>query len=127
MVLSLALAVVVLKAVSKMLRVGGFIITPEECSKWASRISKKPVERCQGVNGFIILLKYMHKCGFDFSAVCYPTNVLKFMVVTQSAPYEGWLGENDPTTLPQFKEGLTERITRQCLENAGSYLIPLSV
>jgi hypothetical protein len=104
-------------------RLGGFIITPHEASLWASRISKKPVEDCDGVHGFMILLKYMHKCGFDLSAVCYPATVLKIMVVTQYAPHEGWLGDDDPTKLPQFEEGFTERITRQCLDNAGSCLI----
>ncbi|KAF9465458.1 hypothetical protein BDZ94DRAFT_1253864 [Collybia nuda] len=103
----------------KMPILGGFVITPEESLKWASRIANKPV--CEFGTGISILLLHMDRNGFDIPTVCYPAGVPKVMVVTQYGPtIEGWKSIiDDPTALPQFREGELERMTRKALDKAG--------
>ena len=42
----------------------------------------------------------------------------QYMVVTQSAPFNGWKGM-DPELIPKFEEGQREAIARDFLEAEG--------
>ena len=47
-----------------------------------------------------------------------PESFVQYMVVTQSAPFNGWKGM-DPILIPKFEEGQQEAITRDVLEAEG--------
>jgi hypothetical protein len=100
-------------------RLGGFIISFEECEKWGARVLKKRPEDVKYPEAFGALMDYLGRSGYDITCVCYPASVPKFMVVTQYAAHDGWKAGDDPTKLEQFKEGRTELVTRRALTRAG--------
>ena len=100
--------------------VGGYIIDDETCCAWGSRIAGIPFppERVYVAHS-AINLKLDKEYKTKFTGVGEDFDSREWMVVTQSAKFDGWK-DMDPALIPQFKEGRREEIARQLLAEQGT-------
>ena len=92
------------------------------CVAWGSRILGEPLnpDRNGDSIGALSLImgkveeKPYHACFIMFG----PESYKQYMVVTQSAPFNGWKGM-DPALIPKFEEGEREAVARVLLEAEG--------
>ena len=99
---------------------GGYVVDDDTCRAWGSRIAgiSIPPEHVFGAFSIInneLTKKYKTK----FTPVGSETHRKEWMVVTQSAKFNGWK-DMDPALIPQFEEGYREEIARQLLEENGT-------
>ena len=102
--------------------VGGYVIDNATCVAWGSRILDEPLDpdrRSDSSGAFsIIMLKLDKKPYYTRFIMFGPESYKQYMVVTQSAPFNGWKGM-DPGLIPKFEEGNREAIARDLLEAEG--------
>ena len=102
--------------------VGGYVIDNATCVAWGSRILDEPLDpdrRSDSSGAFsIIMLKLDKKPYYTRFIMFGPESYKQYMVVTQSAPFNGWKGM-DPGLIPKFEERNREAIARNLLEAEG--------
>ena len=99
--------------------VGGYVITDDACRAWGSRIAGRsfPPEKVF-VAYSAINYKLRKEYKTKFTGVGEDIESREWMVVTQSAKFNGWK-DMDPALIPQFEEGYREEIARQLLAEHG--------
>ena len=94
------------------------------CVAWASRISELSLnpDLVKDSNGalFLIIRKLGNKPYRTRFIMFGPESFKQYMVVTQSAEFNGWKGM-DPGLIPKFEEGKREAIARDLLEAEGRF------
>ena len=102
--------------------VGGYVIDNATCVAWGSRILDEPLDsdRVSDSSGaFSIIMQKLGKKPYYTRFIMFgPESYKQYMVVTQSAPFNGWKGM-DPGLIPKFEEGNLEAIARDLLEAEG--------
>ena len=105
--------------------VGGYVIDNATCVAWASRISELSLnpDLVKDSNGalFLIIRKLGNKPYRTRFIMFGPESYKQYMVVTQSADFNGWKGM-DPGLIPKFEEGKLEAIARDLLEAEGRFM-----
>ena len=100
--------------------VGGYVIDDDTCRAWGSRIAgvSFPPEHV-----FIAYSAIDYKLDKEYKTKFTPVgedaHSKEWMVVTQSAKFNGWK-DMDPALIPQFEEGYREEIARQLLAEHGT-------
>ena len=99
---------------------GGYVINDDTCLAWGSRIAGIPFPP-KHVHAAHSAISY--QLDKDYKTKFTPvgggeTNCKEWMVVTQSAKFNGWK-DMDPALIPQFEEGYREEIARQLLAEHG--------
>ncbi|TFK33359.1 hypothetical protein BDQ12DRAFT_727797 [Crucibulum laeve] len=108
---------------------GGFTMSGETAAAWAQREFKllAPPERqykiqprlCRDDNTIKKIIKIkVAPYGAEFMQIGEGFKDLDWMIVTQSAPFSGYVGM-DPQLIPQFQEGSREEYARGLLAKEG--------
>ena len=95
------------------------MIDDDTCRAWGSRIAgiSFPPEKLY-VSHSAIVYKLHKEHKTKFTGVGEDIESREWMVVTQSAKFNGWK-DMDPALIPQFEEGYREEIARQLLAEHG--------
>ena len=90
------------------------------CCALASRISGHSLgpERVHGAHS-LICRKLRKEYKTKFTPIGEDFYSSEWMVVTQSAKFNGWK-DMDPALIPQFEEGYREEIARHLLQEQGT-------
>jgi hypothetical protein len=102
--------------------IGGYVIDGETCRAWGSQIagmSFSPEQMVAASNNIRYKLKKDYKTKFTAIGEDFYWNAREWMVVTQTAKFNGWK-DMDPALIPQFEEGYREEIARQLLGEHGT-------
>ena len=102
--------------------VGGYVIDNATCVAWGSRILEKPLNpnrENDSIGALSLIMQKLDKKPYYTRFIMFgPESYKQYMVVTQSAPFNGWKGM-DPGLIPKFEERNREAIARNLLEAEG--------
>ena len=102
--------------------VGGYVIDNATCVAWGSRILDEPLNpdrENDSIGALSMIMRKLRKKPYYTRFIMFgPESFKQYMVVTQSAPFNGWKGM-DPGLIPKFEEGNLEAIARDLLEAEG--------
>ena len=102
--------------------VGGYVIDNATCVAWGSRILDEPLNpdrENDSIGALSMIMRKLRKKPYCTRFIMFgPESFKQYMVVTQSAPFNGWKGM-DPGLIPKFEEGNLEDIARDLLEAEG--------
>ena len=99
---------------------GGYVINDDTCCAWGSRIAgiSFPPEKVSAARS-VINYKLQKEYKTKFTGIGEDFDSGEWMVVTQSAKFNGWK-DMDPALIPQFEEGYREEIARKLLAEQGT-------
>ena len=102
---------------------GGYVIDNDTCLAWGSRLRGRegffyPLEQIDSAV-CVIKMWLMKEYKTKFTGVGEDFDSGDWMVVTQSAKFNGWK-DMDPALIPQFEEGYREEVARQLLAEHGT-------
>ena len=100
--------------------IGGYVVDDDTCCAWGWRISGMYFSPDRVFGAFSVISgELAEKYKVKFTPVGSETPVKEWMVVTQSAKFNGWK-DMDPALIPQFEEGSREETARQLLAENGT-------
>ena len=90
------------------------------CVTWGSRIAGEPLNP-DSFGALSLIMRRLNKKPYQTPFIMFgPESYEQYMVVTQSAAFNGWKGM-DPELIPKFEEGEREAIARDLLTAEGGY------
>ena len=105
--------------------VGGYVVDNATCVAWGSRILEKPLNpdvENDSIGALYIIIRKLGDKPYRTRFIMFgPESFKQYMVVTQSAAFNGWKGM-DPGLIPKFEEGKLEAIARDLLEAEGRFI-----
>lgn len=102
------------------IRLGGYVIDNDTCRAWGSRIAKIPFPPEHLFVAYTAIdYKLDTEHNMKFTPVGEDESSKEWMLVTQSADFDGWK-DMDPALIPQFEEGHSEEIARKLLVGQGT-------
>jgi hypothetical protein len=96
------------------------VIDKDTCCTWGSQIAGIPFPP-EDVHSAFSAIKYKLNKEYKtkFTGIGEDFHPREWMVVTQSAKFNGWK-DMDPALIPNFEEGYREEIARKLLEEHGT-------